>query len=353
MAGVLEQHDRDRFETIAISLTPQDGSAMSQRLKGAFAQFIDVSQSGDREVVALLRELEVDIAVDLTGLSSGSRPDLFTPRAVPVQVSFLGYPGTLGTPSYDYLLADRYVIPESDQALYDEKVVCLPHCFQPNDATRPIAERTPTRAECGLPDAGFVFCCFNTHYKINPRLFDVWMRLLDTVAGSVLWLSAGNETALRNLRREASARGIAPERLVFAERVPEMADHLARYRLADLFLDTLPYNAHTTASDALWAGVPLLTCAGNSYAARVSASLLATIGCPELITSSLEDYATLATRLAQTPALLGELRSRLAHNRLTTPLFDTRRYCRDLESAYVTMWERCKRAETPQSFAVR
>jgi protein O-GlcNAc transferase len=352
LAGVLEQHDRRRFDTLAISLTLPDESLIGKRVRSAFTQFVDVSQSSDREVLALLRELEVDIAVDLTGLTSGSRPGLFAVRPAPVQVNFLGYPGTLGAACYDYIVADRIVIPESDRSFYDEKVIYLPHCFQPNDTSRPSTDRVPTRAECALPDRGFVFCCFNTHYKISPRLFDVWMRLLGNTEGSVLWLAAGDETVTRNLRREAAARGVAPERLVFAPRLPEQADHLARYQLADLFLDTLPFNAHTTASDVLWAGLPLLTCRGSSYAARVSASLLTAMGCPELITSNLEDYEACAEKIAKTPAFLDELRSRLASNRLTTPLFDTQRYCRDLESAYVTMYERCKRGEAPQSFTV-
>ena len=352
LAGVFEHHDRERFETIAISLKPADANPIGKRLRAAFTQFIDVSRRSDRDVISLMRELEVDIAVDLMGLTSGSRPTLFTPRPAPVQVNFLGYPGTLGAPCYDYIIADRRVIPETHRVFYQEEVVYLPHCFQPNDATRRIAERTPTRAACGLPEHGFVFCCFNRHYKIAPTLFDVWMRLLRSIAGSVLWLAAGGETATRNLRRAAAERGVAPERLVFAARLPNVADHLARYRLADLFLDTLPYNAHTTASDALWAGVPLLTCRGDAFAARVSASLLEAVGCPELITSDLHEYEALAQRIAALPTLSGALRARLAEARLATPLFDTARYSRDLESAYCQMWERWRRGEKPQHFSV-
>ena len=352
LAGVFEHHDRERFEPIAISLRPPDTSPIGERVRAAFTQFIDVSQVSDREVVSLMRELEVDIAVDLMGLTSGSRPGVFTSRPAPVQVNFLGHTGTLGGPCYDYILADRQVIPEADRVHYAEQVAYLPHCFQPNDAQRRRAERVPTRAECGLPEHGFVFCCFNSHYKINPTMFDVWMRLLRDVEGSVLWLSSGGEGAAENLRRAAHERGIAPERLVFASRLPDVADHLARYELADLFLDTLPYNAHTTASDALWAGVPLVTCRGAAFAARVSASLLHSMGCPELITATPAEYELLARRIASTPALAGELRARLAGARHTTTLFDTARYCRDLESAYLRMWERCQRGEAAQHFYV-
>jgi predicted O-linked N-acetylglucosamine transferase (SPINDLY family) len=352
MAGVFEHHDRERFDSVAISLQPPHDSGLGRRTRAAFTQFIDVSGRSDRETIALMRELEVDIAVDLMGLSSGSHPGLFSARSAPLQVNFLGHPGTLGSPSYDYIVADRFVIPEADRAFYDEQVVWLPQCFQPNDVQRSMAQHLPSRAECGLPEDGFVFCCFNTHYKINPTLFDLWMRLLQRIEGSVLWLNAGVATAQANLRREAAQRGIAPERLVFAARLPDVADHLARYRHADLFLDTLPFNAHTTASDALWAGVPLVTCPGHAFAARVSASLLSVIGCPELITSTLQEYEALAHRIATTPLLARELRERLASVRDTAPLFDTARYCRDLESAYIRMWDIGQRGLSPQHFAV-
>ncbi|HKF97278.1 MAG TPA: tetratricopeptide repeat protein [Steroidobacteraceae bacterium] len=352
MAGVFEHHDRERFETLAISLRPADESPLGRRVRAAFPQFIDVSARGDAEAAAVMRELEVDIAVDLMGFSSEGRPGLFSARAAPVQVSFLGHPGTLGSPCYDYILADRHVVSEADRVFFQEKVVWLPHCFQPNDARRRMAAHSPTRAECGLSQEGFVFCCFNGHYKIDPTLFDVWMRLLHGVEGSVLWLASGDETAMRNLRHEAARRGVAPQRLVFAARLPDVADHLARYRHAGLFLDTIPFNAHTTASDALWAGVPLVTCRGNAFAARVSASLLNALRCPELVTANLHEYEALAQRIATTPALAGELRARLESTRVTTPLFDTARYCRDLESAYISMWERCQRGEAPQHFAV-
>ena len=352
LAGVFERHDLERFETIAISLGSDDGSALARRVRGAFKQFIDLSSASDHEAVSLMRELEVDIAVDLTGLSSQSRPDLFAQRAAALQVNFLGYPGTLGTSYHDYIVADRNVIPEADREFFTERVAYLPHCFQPNDDRRVIAEVTPSRQQCGLPERGFVFCCFNRQYKINPTLFDIWMRLLRRVDDSVIWLSSSSPIAMRNLRAAAEQRGVDPARLVFAGWVADSAEHLARYRLADLFLDTLPFNAHTTASDALWAGVPVLTCQGQSYAARVSASLLTTLECPELITHSLSQYEALAAEVAQSPALATALRTRVSANRSSTPLFDTQRYCRDLESLYVGMWERAQRGLPPEHFGV-
>jgi protein O-GlcNAc transferase len=352
LTGVLEKHDRRRFDTIGISLRRADHSQIGERVRNAFDQFIDVSSSSDQEVSALLRELEVDIAVDLMGYTGGSRPGLFTPRPAPVQVNFLGFPGTLGTASYDYIIADRWVIPDADANFYTEKVVHLPHSFQPNDDKRRKTESVPLRAENGLPERAFVFCCFNGHYKITPEMFDIWMSLLRSVEDSVLWLADSGDMAARNLRRVASQRGVDTGRIVFASRAPELADHLARYTLADLFLDTLPFNAHSTASDALWAGVPLLTCLGNSFASRVAASLLSAMGCPELITRSPEEYAALALRLATTPEQLRELRTKLNANRLTSPLFETALYCRHLETAYTTMWERSQRGEPPQHLSV-
>ncbi|MBA3505319.1 MAG: tetratricopeptide repeat protein [Betaproteobacteria bacterium] len=351
MAGLFEQHDRERFETIAVSLGPDDSSAMRSRLKGAFERFIDVRQRSDREVAQLLREMEVDVAVDGNGFTTGARPGIFALRPAPIQVNYLGYPGTMGADYIDYLLADEIVIPREHQDYYTEKVVYLPDTYQVNDATRRIAERTPTRAEVGLPNRGFVFCSFNNNYKITPAAFGVWMQLLRKVSGSVLWLLEGNSAAPRNLRREAAEWDIAPDRLVFAPRVkPE--DHLARHRLADLFLDTLPYNAHTTTSDALWAGLPVLTCMGTTFAGRVAASLLHAIGLPELITHSLGEYESLALQLARDSVKLREVRERLERNRKTWPLFQTDRFRRHIEAAYVEMWKRHQRGEPPASFAV-
>lgn len=352
MAGIFEAHDRDRVETTAISLRPQDGSPIGERVRGAFTRFVDVTGNTDDEASSLMRDLQVDIAVDLTGYTDGFRPGIFARRAAPIQVNYLGYPGTLAAPYMDYLIADRVVIPEADRGFYTEQVVYLPDCYQPNDAGRAIAECAPTRKQCGLPETGFVFCCFNNQYKIQPPLFEIWMRLLRSIDGSVLWLAKRSDTVTDNLCREALLRGVRPERLVFAPRMPTLGDHLARYGLADLFLDTLPFNAHTTASDALWAGLPVLTCRGNSFAGRVAASLLTTIGLPELITANLQEYEARALALARSPAELAQLRSRLAVNRTAGALFDTRRLCRHLETAYALMWERWLRGEAPEGFDV-
>jgi predicted O-linked N-acetylglucosamine transferase (SPINDLY family) len=351
MAELFEAHDRARFETTAISFGPDSNDGMRARLSAAFGRFIDVRNRGDREVAALLRKLEIDIAVDLKGFTAGARAGILSHRAAPVQVNYLGYPGTMGADFIDYILADRFVIPEEHYACYTEKVVYLPDTYQVNDSKRVIAERTPTRAEVELPDTDFVFCCFNNNYKITPEIFDCWMRLLNEVQGSVLWLLEDNATASRNLRREAEARGVASERLVFAPRV-KLQDHLARQRLADLFLDTLPCTAHTTGSDALWAGLPLLTCHGTTFPGRVAASLLNAVGLRELIAYSLEEYEALALKLATSPAMLNDIRARLAQNRHTHSLFNTDRFRRHIEAAYTTMWERYQRGEPPESFAV-
>jgi protein O-GlcNAc transferase len=351
MAALFERHDRSRFETIAVSLGADDRSAMRLRLKGAFDRFIDVRQHSDRDVVKLMREMEIDIAVDRNGFTTGARPGILALRPAPIQVNYLAYPGTLGAEHIDYLIADETVIPRQEQSLYAEKVVYLPDSYLVNDSGRRIAERTPTRREVGLPDDEFVFCAFNNHYKITPRIFDVWMLLLRQVEGSVLWLLEGNATAQRNLRREAAARDIDPDRLIFAPRIaPE--DHLARHRLADLFLDTLPYNAHTTACDALWAELPVLTCIGTTFPGRVAASLLRAIGLPQLITRSLEEYESRALGLARDPGQLHEIRQSLAANRTSWSLFDTDRFRRHLETAYIEMWERHQRGEPPTAFAV-
>jgi predicted O-linked N-acetylglucosamine transferase (SPINDLY family) len=352
IAGLFERHDRSRFETIAISFGDDKPGAIRDRLKASFERFIDADGMNDREVAKLMRALEVDIAVDLNGLTDGSRPDVFAYKPAPAQVNYLGYAGTLGQDYCDYIIADRFVIPEGARAHYAEKVVYLPDSFMVNDSGRKISGRTPSRVEAGLPEKGFVFCCFNNAYKITPDVFDAWMRLLGQIDSSVLWLSSSNAHAPNNLRREAEKRGVAGDRLVFAPRAALNEDHLARVRLADLFLDTLYYNAHTTAADALWAGVPVLTYPGGTFASRVAGSLLAAIGLPELIVGSLAEYENLALQLARDPARLAGLRHKLAFNRDTFPLFDTSRFARHIEAAYTTMWERAGRGEPPESFAV-
>ncbi len=339
MAGLFEAHDKARFETTAISFGPDAVDEMRARLSASFGRFIDVRNKNDREVALLLREMEIDIAIDLKGFTLDGRPGILAHRPAPVQVNYLGYPGTLGADYMDYILADRHVIPAEHQTYYAEKIVYLPDTYQVNDAGRSIAARTLTRAESKLPETGFVFCCFNNNYKIIPEVFDIWMRLLGRVKGSMLWLLESSVTTSRNLRHEAEQRGVAPERLVFAPRM-RLDEHLARHRLADLFLDTLPINAHTTASDTLWAGLPVLTCAGNAFAGRVAASLLNAVGLPELVTGSLDEYEAMAFELATNSLKLLSLREKLARNRLTYPLFDTTLFTKHLESAYTKMWER-------------
>jgi predicted O-linked N-acetylglucosamine transferase (SPINDLY family) len=335
MAGVFEQHDRSRFETFALSSGPDPEGGMRARLKGAFEHFIDVRDRGDRDLAALIREREIDIVVDLNGHTQGSRTRSLAWRPSPVAVTYLGFPGTLGAEYVDFLLADRFVIPEGLEAAYAEQVVCLPDTFQANDRSR-ASGRTGSRAEAGLPENAIVFCAFNNAYKITPPTFDVWMRLLEQADGSVLWLVGGRDALHANLAREAGRRGVDPARLVFAPRLP-YADHLARFRLADLFLDTLPFNGGTTASDALWAGLPVLTCAGEAMASRMAGSLLHAVGMPELVTRSLADYEALALTLARDPARIASLKATLARHRETHPLFDTGRFCRHLEAAYEAM----------------
>ena len=348
-AGLFEQHDRSRFDVTAISFGPDDKSLMRHRICQAFEYFVDVRDRSDQHIAELIHRLEIDIAVDLKGHTQNARLGILARRAAPIQVNYLGYPGTMGASYIDYIMADPTVIPAGDGAFYSEQVVWLPDSYQVNDNRRPISECTPTRQECGLPQTGFVFCCFNNVYKITPAIFGIWMRLLSATGNSVLWLFAPNSTAAANLRREAEQRGVSPERLVFADRA-DPADHLARHRHADLFLDTLPYNAHTTASDALWAGVPVLTCIGATFAGRVAASLLKAVGLDELITHSLRDYETLARKLAGDESRLAALKDRLVCHRTTYPLFDTERFVRHIEAAYVTMWQRYQRGEAPAGY---
>ena len=333
-AEMFERHDRERFHISAMSFGQDDGSAMRARLVKAFDHFHDARQQSDRGVAELLRALEIDIAVDLGGHTSGARPWVLAHRPCPVQAKYMGYPGTSGSDFIDYLIADRVVVPPDQERFFSEKIAALPDTLWVTDTARPVLP-APSRAEAGLPETGFVFCCFNHNWKITAPIFDVWMRLLASVEGSVLWLLEGNATIGANLRKEAAARGIAPERLIFAGRTtPEQ--HLARQQLADLFLDTLPYNAHTTASDALWAGLPLITLPGSSFPARVAASILGAANLPELIVPDLAAYESLALKLARDPAALKRVREKLA-GKSGMPLFDTARFTRNLEAAYLTM----------------
>lgn len=347
MAGLFELHDRQRFEVTAVSFGPNSSSRIRTRLEASFDRFVDVQALSDLEVARLLLELEIDIAVDLKGYTRDARPGILALRPAPLQVSYLGYPGTMGASHIDYIIADRHVVPESHQLYYAEKIVRLPGSYQVNDSKRQIAERTPARLELGLPEQGFVFCAFNSNYKITPTVFDIWMRLLQSVRGSVLWLLGGSAAAEKSLRQQAAARGVSEDRLVFAPRM-ELAHHLARHRMADLFLDNLPYNAHTTASDALWAGLPVVTCMGETFASRVAASLLHAVDLAELITDSLEGYEALALKLASSSAVLGGIRAKLERNRMSCPLFNTDRFRQHIESAFVQIWERHQRGLAPE-----
>lgn len=350
-AELFERHDRNHFEIIAVSYGPDDKSPMRARLMAGFDRFIDVTGKGDADVARLIRELEVDILVDLKGHTRGGRPEILAFRPAPVQVNYLGYPGTMGASFFDYVIADAITLPHNQQQFYNEQIVHLPGSYQPNDRNRAISDKTPTRAEAGLPPKGFVFCCFNNNYKITQDVFDIWMRLLTQLPGAVVWLLEDNGHARDNLIAAAAARGIDPARLIFAPRLT-LPEHLARHRLADLFLDTLPYNAHTTASDALWAGLPLVTQTGKTFAGRVAASLLTAVGLPELVTHSAEEYEALVLALARDPARLKALRDRLGQNRATSALFDTEKFTRDIEAAYRQMHDRRVAGQTPEGFAV-
>ena len=353
LCGLLEQHDRNQFELFGISLGIDDHGALRKRYKQVFDHFIEARELRTAELAHWVRAMEIDILVDLAGYTSGSRADMFAMRPCPIQVSYLGFPGTLGASYMDYILADKVVIPEQNRKHYQEQVVWLPHAYFPADNSVAIAKETPSRSQFGLPDEGFVFCSFNHDYKINPPVFAVWMRLLSAVPGSVLWLMKLNEDAESHILKEAQAAGVAPERIIFATRVPRIEDHLARYRLADLFLDTHPYNAHTTANDAIRSGLPLLTMLGGSFPSRVAASLLTTLGMDELIASSIEDYEAKALAWASNPAALQAVRNRMAGLLEHTHLFNTRRQALALETAYQVMMQRLGEGLPPGPIEVR
>ena len=339
MAGVFEAHDRTRFETFGVSYGPYFADAMRTRAEAAFEHFIDVQSLTDEEIAQRLRQLEIDIIVDLKGHTADSRFGILAYRAAPVQVTYLGFPGTSGADYVDYVLADPVVAPLSEQAHYSEQIIHVPHCYQPNDPSRPRPDNTLTRADLGLPDGAFVYCCFNNNAKLTPQMFYLWLRILQQVPDSVLWLLSNTVEAENNLRNWTVAKGVAADRLIFAPRA-EFLQHMARFHHADLFLDTLPYNAHTTASEALWMGVPVLTCPGRAFQSRVGASLCHAAGLPELIATDLGDYERLAVQLAQQPDLIQALKSRLQAGRSTLPLFNTQASTRALEDAYLQMMQR-------------
>lgn len=351
MVQLFELSDRRRFQQFAFDNGFDDGSATRLRLAAAFDEIVNISHLADDAAAAAVRHRGIDILVDLSGYFGFARPGVLALRPAPIQVNYLGFPGTLGSPWIDYLLADLHVVPPDHREHHTEQVVYLPDSYQANDTTRSVPNESPSRVELGLPTHGFVFCCFNNNFKITPEVFEVWLRLLNELEGSVLWLLEDNPEAVENLRREARQRGVSPHRIVFAKRLP-LAQHLARHRQADLFLDTLPCNAHTTASDALWAGLPLLTCMGPTFPGRVAGSLLLALDLPELVTYSLEAYEAQALTLARSPETLQKLRIRLAERRTTHAPFNTQRLSRHIEAAYETMWARHQRGEPPQGFAV-
>lgn len=350
LAGTFEHHDRDRFETIGISFGVDDQSPIRERISKSFDRFIDVRGTSDADIAALIHRERIDIAVDLGGFTNGGRPGVFAMRPAPIQVSYLGFAGTSGSPYLDYIIADRIVIPEQEYRYYTEKIVWMPDTYYPHDSRRAIAPITPTREEEGLPHTGFVFGSFNNSRKLLPEIFGVWMHLLKEVEGSVLWLLQASDTARARLRQEAEASGVSPTRLVFALRAPTER-HLARQRLADLLLDSPVRNAHTTTCDALWAGVPILTLTGQTFPGRVATSILLAAGLPELVTQSFDAYVVAALRLARQPAALARVRERVASCR-RSPLFDTALYTRHLEAAYFGMVERHRQGDVPAAIQV-
>jgi predicted O-linked N-acetylglucosamine transferase (SPINDLY family) len=350
MAGVYDAHDRDDFEIVAFDNGFDDASPMRARLEKAFDRIVPIARLSDAQAAEAVRAAGIDILVNLNGYFGKPRMGVFARRAAPVQVNYLGFPATLGAPYMDYIIADRTVIPDGERRFYDEAVVWLPDSYQANDDKR-VRPSPIDRAAAGLPEDAFIFCNFNQGYKLAPETFAIWLRLLRGRENSVLWLLRDHDVAMARLRAQAQAQGVAGERLIFAPMMP-LEQHLSRVALADLFLDTLPYNAHTTASDALWAGVPLVTCRGTAFAGRVAASLLQAAGLPDLIAETADGYEALAMALAQDPEKLAEVRARLAQNRDTCPLFDTARFTRHLEAAYRAMMARARAGAAPQSFAV-
>jgi predicted O-linked N-acetylglucosamine transferase (SPINDLY family) len=351
IAELLERHDRARFEIIGFSYGPERHDAWRRRIEKAVDRMVECASYADEEIAGLARQTEIDIAVDLMGYTRNARPGIFAFRPAPIQVNYLGFPGTMGMDCIDYIIADSTLIPASEETAYDEKVVYMPHSYQANDSTKLISDKPVDRVGHGLPEDGFVYCCFNNNHKISPEVFDIWMRLLRANERSVLWLFAGNPAATENLRKEAGSRGVAPGRLIFAPR-RELSEHLARHRLADLFLDTFYYNAHTTASDALWAGLPVITRLGDTFAGRVAASLLRALDLPELVTETEAQYEALALHLTRNPEELAAIREKLARHRTSRPLFDAAGFAADIETAYHAMWDRYRTGLPPDRIVV-
>lgn len=352
MTGIYESHNSEQFEIYALDNGWNDGGVLRSRMEKVFKEIIDISKMPDLSVAQLIKSLNIDILVNLNGYFGEARSNVFAQHAAPIQVNFLGFPGTLGAPYMDYLIADEIVIPPASREYYVEKIAYMPNSYQANDAKRIISDRQFSRSELGLPEQGFVFCCFNNNYKITPQTYDSWMRVLKAVEGSVLWLIEDNPLAANNLKAEAEKRDVSPERIIFASRLA-LPEHLARHRNADLFLDTLPYNAHTTASDALWAVLPVLTCMGNTFPGRVAASLLTALEVPELITHSIEEYECRAIELANNPDRLHALKNQLIANRLEKPLFNTQMFTKNLEILYSKMYECYQQKLEPDHISVK
>jgi protein O-GlcNAc transferase len=337
-SDLFASHDRSKFELIGFSFGPDIDDEMRRKVKGSFDQFIDVRLKSDLEVTKLSRDMGIDIAVDLHGFTQNMRLNIFAARCAPIQVNYIGYPGTMGASYMDYLMTDKVMVPTKSYGHYSEKIVSLPDIYLVN-CNRAMSDKVFTREEFGLPNDGFVYCCFNNSHKITPAVFDVWMRILKSVEGSVLWLFVDNAVAIANLRKEAERRGVSADRIIIADRLP-MPEHLARHKLADLFLDTLPYTAHTTCSDALWAGLPVLTLIGESYPARVSAAILNSMGLPDLITNTQEEYEFKAIEFGNDADKLWEIRERLSKNKLTSPVYDVKKMTKSVEAAYEAMYDR-------------
>ncbi|MBU3588898.1 tetratricopeptide repeat protein [Polynucleobacter sp. 80A-SIGWE] len=349
MAGVLEEHDRSKFEIYGFSYRDSPKDEMQIRVKNACDIFLDVNKKTDKEVALLARDLQIDIAVDLGGLTAHNRPRIFSYRAAPIQIGYIGFLGSMAAPYYDYLVADETIIPAEFQSAYSEKLIYLP-TYQANDPKRKISDKVFTREQVGLPDKGFVYCCFNNNFKITPSILGSWSRILNKVEGSVLWVYANNETIKQNLRNEIESRGISGDRIIFGGRLPQ-DEYLSRYRVADLFLDTSPYNAGTTASDALWAGLPVLTFMGQTFSGRMGASILRGIGLPELIATTQNEYEDMAIYLGQNPDELKNIKNKLAENRLTAPLFDAKNFTLHLETSYRKIYDRQQAGLPPEHIA--
>ncbi len=352
MEQIVASHDRARFEVHALSAGPNDGSDLRRRLERGFDHFHDVAGMSDAAIAARMAELSIDIAIDLGGHTFGSRTRVLAARPAPIQVAFLGFPGTLGADYIDYIVADPHVIREADRNHYTEQIIYLPDTCLPAGVA-PNGVSTPTRVEAGLPPHAFVYCCFNAPHKISPPVFDSWMRILNAVPDAVLWLRDSSSAMRRNLEKEAQLREVDASRLIFAPRVPTRADHCGRLALADIFLDTTPYNAHTTAAEALYAGVPIITMPGHTFASRMAASLMHAVRLPHLIADSMENYERIAIELSGAPKILANLKAYLHQARTTAPLFDGARFCRHLEAAYTEIQARSERGEVPSPLWVQ